>query len=73
MSTYNICFHGEIRKTFSIFRMKKSALSVAMLSQTYQVILLLKGTIFLENRHFFIQEKLNKLIYSIYKIIKCSI
>ena len=31
MSTHNICFRGEIRE---IFRLKKSALSVAMLSRT---------------------------------------
>ena len=31
MSTHNICFCGEIRK-ISIFRMKKNALSIAMLS-----------------------------------------
>ena len=31
MSTHNICFRGEIRD-ISFFRMKKSALSVAMIS-----------------------------------------
>ena len=32
----------------------------------------IKGSIFLKNRHFIIQERVNKLIYSINTIIKCS-
>ena len=31
---------------------------------------LIKGSIFLKNRHFIIQERFNKLIYGIYTIIK---
>ena len=34
---------------------------------------LLKGSTFLKNRHFIIQGKFNKLIYSINTIIKCSV
>ena len=34
---------------------------------------LLKGSIFLKNRHFIIQELFNKLIYGINTIIKCGI
>ena len=31
-----------------------------------------KGTIFLKNRYFIIEERLNKLIYGINTIIKCG-
>ena len=31
MSTHNICFHGEIKKKYDFFFVKKSALSGAML------------------------------------------
>ena len=32
----------------------------------------IKGSIFLKNRHFIIQERLDKLIYGIDTIIKCG-
>ena len=35
--------------------------------------LTLKGSIFLKNRYFIIQEKFDKLIYGIYTIIKCGV
>ena len=33
---------------------------------------LFKGSIFLKNRHFIIQERFNKLIYGMNTIIKCG-
>ena len=36
------------------------------------VVFKFKGSIFLKNRHFFIQERFNKLLYSINMIIKCG-
>ena len=35
--------------------------------------LTIKGTVFIKNRHFFIQEKFNKLMYGINTVIKCGI
>ena len=49
---------------------------VMLCSWTASIIIfvMLKGPIFLKNRHFFfIQERFNKLIYGINTIIKCGI
>ena len=41
--------------------------------EKYQIIFNIKGSIFLKNRHFIIQERFHKLVYGINTIIKCGI
>ena len=43
------------------------------IDKRYINIISIKGSIFLKNRHFIIQKRLNKLIYCINVIIKCGI
>ena len=61
MRTYTMCFYGAITKT-----------NIYIFSQNYHQILLLKGSIFLKNSIFIIQERFEKLIYGINTIIKCG-
>ena len=62
-------------KKIPLFHMRtvKTKISFYVSIVLSRSLLFLKGSIFLKNRLFFIQERSNKLIYSINTIIKCGI
>ena len=62
-------------KKIALFHMRtvKTKISLHVSIVLSRSLLFLKGSIFLKNRFFFIQERSNKLIYSINTIIKCGI
>ena len=62
---------------FSTYLNRRVFIMSLFLKATFQILFYfnaagVKGSIFLKNRHFIIQEKFNKLIYGINTIIKCG-
>ena len=59
---------NQDRKSFD-----KVGLSMGSISDSLHLEYLIKGSIFLKNRHFIIQDGLNELVFGISAIIKCGI
>ena len=62
----------NIQRIFVIFAAKLILWILLRIVLARLFLAVLKGSIFLKNRHFIVQERFNKLIYGINTIIKCG-